>query len=145
MVVDSAQLYFIAHLACVPKRRRYWVVMLLVLSLPTILKERFLAVEAVVFAYILVLPWQLCGGSRGRRTLIVAPSNVVMACRECLVSVIWLLVSRLPLGQESSMQAAPVLFFALCALVAAINVWLADMLARSFVSLAARTTVVGIV
>lgn len=138
MVVDSAQLYFIARLACVPNRRRYWVVTLLVFSLLSMFKERFLAVGVVVFVCMLVLPWLLCGGSRGRRTLVVALATVVMACCECLVSVIWLLVSRLPLGQESSMQAAPVLFFALRALVAVINVWLADMLARPFASLAAK-------
>ena len=136
MVVDSAQLYFIARLSYVPDRRRYWTVTLTVFALLSAAKERFAAAGIVVFVCILVLPWLLCGGSRGRRTLVVALANVVMACCECLVSAIWLLVSRLPLGQESSMQAAPVLFFALRALVAVANVWLAEVLARPFASLA---------
>ena len=136
MVVDSAQLYFIARLSYVPDRRRYWTATLTVFALLSAAKERFAAAGIVVFVCILVLPWLLCGGSRGRRTMVVALANVVMACCECLVSAIWLLVSRLPLGQESSMQAAPVLFFALRALVAVVNVWLAEVLAHPFASLA---------
>ncbi len=140
MVVDSAQLYFIARLSYVPNRRRYWTVTLAVFALLSAVKERFAAAGIVVFACILVLPWLLCGGSRSRRTLVVALSNVVMACCECLVSAIWLLVSRLPLGQESSMEAAPVLFFALRALVAVANVWLAEVLAHPFASVALNGT-----